>query len=209
MNDKKDFPKKSLFQNGTLRFIFKWALILAALALVLYGISRAVSNPSSPFSIIFIAVVILAFSWFRTLRKSQKQGNNSYLRKPTNNPTITIYDNYKVDFGEKLTSWGFVVSESEGPIGGNTTYKRGELEVVLGYDMRDPGAYLTALSGKKEPLKNRLNELAELTGNKPANFSEVENRLINKADISIALSGTDDEKKRLVQELENWYLKNA
>ena len=85
MNDKKDFPKKSLFQNGTLRFIFKWALILAALALVLYGISRAVSNPSSPFSIIFIAVVILAFSWFRTLRKSQKQGNNSYLRKPTIN----------------------------------------------------------------------------------------------------------------------------
>ena len=75
--------------------------------------------------------------------------------------------------------------------------------------MRDPGAYLTALSGKKEPLKNRLNELAELTGNKPANFSEVENRLINKADISIALSGTDDEKKRLVQELENWYLKNS
>jgi hypothetical protein len=209
MNGKKNLSKKPLFQSGILRVIFKWVLILAVLVLVVYGISWAASNPSSPFSIIFIVVVIFAFSWFQTLRKSQKEGNTPYSRKPTNNPTIEIYDNYKVHFSETLTSWGFVVSESEGPIGGNTTYKRNGLQVILGYDMRDPGVYLTAFSGEKEPLKNRLDELAKLTGNKSANYDEVENHLIDKVDISIALNGSDEEKTRIVQELENWYRKNS
>lgn len=209
MNDKKGSGKRSSFQSKLLRFVFKWVLILAVLASILYGISWAGSHPNSPLSILFVAVILFAVWWFQTLRRSQKQGGDSYLRKPTNNPTIAVYENYKVAIGEKLTSWGFVINESEGLIGGNTTYKRDELQVTLGYDMRDPGVYLTVLSGEKEPLKNRLDELAELTGNKPANYDEVKNHLIDKADISVALNGSDEEKTRVVQELENWYLKNS
>ena len=75
--------------------------------------------------------------------------------------------------------------------------------------MRDPGVYLTARSGKKTPLKSRLDEFTELTGEKLTNYDEIADNLIDKTDISVALNGSSEEKNRVSQELENWYLENS
>ena len=75
--------------------------------------------------------------------------------------------------------------------------------------MRDPGVYLTARSGKKIPAKSRLDEMGKLIGKKPTNYDEIANQLIDKADISMALGGSDEEKSKLIQDIENWYRENS
>jgi predicted DNA-binding protein len=83
------------------------------------------------------------------------------------------------------------------------------LEVILEYDMRDPGVYFYARSGKKISTKTRIDEIAKSIGKKPVNYEAVENRLIDKNDISMALNGSAEEKNKLIQDLEDWYLENS
>ena len=129
--------------------------------------------------------------------------------KPNKNPTLAIYDDYKAAIESKLVSWGFNVSENKDSISGVTKYKLGELEVILAYDRRDAGVYLYARSGKKISAKGRMDEMATLLEKKPANYEDVENKLIDKNDISVALGGSDDEKHNLIRDLENWHLENS
>jgi len=141
--------------------------------------------------------------------KSKKTNSNvdngDFNNKADDYDATTVYEDYKALMGSKLGSWGFNVSEDEGSISGVTKYRNNELDVILSYDMRDPGVYLTARSGKKTPLKSRLDEFTELTGEKLTNYDDIANNLIDKADISIALNGSDEEKSRIIQDLENWY----
>ena len=151
---------------------------------------------------------------FKRIFGKSKKANNKADNDDLNNEadyydTTTIYEDYKALIESKLVSWGFNISKDEGSIGGVTKYKLNELEVILSYDMRDPGVYFYARSGKKTQLKSRLDEFTELTGEKLTNFDEIADSLIDKADISIALNGSDEEKSRIIQDLENWYHKNS
>ena len=210
MNDKKDSRKEAPSQNRLLQTVFKWVIILGGFVAVGYGILWAGTHPNNPVAV--ISVIVLAGGWLYFLNRPQKQGDNSAPlkpsnKKPSNSPMIVIYDNYKAIIGNKLTTWGFVVTESEEWLGGNTTYKCGQLEVNLGYDTRGAEVYLTASSGKS--MKYPLDEFTRLTGNKLTNYDEVANRLIDKADISTPLNGSTEEQKRLIQTLEDWYLANS
>ena len=129
--------------------------------------------------------------------------------KPKEKRADVVYKEYKTAIESKLASLGFNTEENKFGLGSVTKYKRNELEVILEYDMRDPGVYFYARSGKKIPAKTRIDEMEKLIGKKPVNYEDVENRLIDKNDISVALNGSDEEKNKLIQDLENWYLENA
>ena len=151
---------------------------------------------------------------FKRIFGKSKKADNKADNDDLNNEaeyfdTTTIYEDYKALMENKLVSWGFNILKDEGSIGGVTKYTNNKLEVILSYDMRDPGVYLTARSGKKTPLKSRLDEFTELTGEKLTNYDEIADNLIDKTDISVALNGSSEEKNRVSQELENWYLENS
>ena len=129
--------------------------------------------------------------------------------KPKGKRADVIYKEYRAVIESKLSSLGFSIEENKHGLGSVTRYKRNELEVILEYDMRDPGAYFYARSGKKIPAQSRMDEIEKLIGKKSVNYEEVENKLIESNDISVALNGTDEEKNKLIQDLENWYLENS
>ena len=147
---------------------------------------------------------------FGKSKKTDTKADNDDLNKEADYyDASTIYEDYKALMESKLVSWGFNISKDEGSISGVTKYKNNELEVILSYDMRDPGVYLTARSGKKIPAKSRIDEMEKLIGKKPTNYDEIANQLIDKADISMALSGSNEEKSKLIQDIENWYHENS
>ena len=120
-----------------------------------------------------------------------------------------IYKEYRAEIESKLSPLGFSIEENKHGLGTVTRYKLNELEVILEYDMRDPGTYFYARSGKEIPAKSRIDEMEKLIGKKPVNYEDVEKKLIETNDISVALNGTDEEKNKLIQDLENWYLENS
>jgi hypothetical protein len=136
--------------------------------------------------------------------------------KPKRKRADVIYQEYKLEIESKLASLGFKIEENKFNLGSVTKYKLNELEVTLNYDMRDPGVYLSARSGKmilaKTIMDERMAELEKLSGKKPKityTDPNLENKLVDKSDISLALSGSDEEKIKLIQDLENWYLENS
>lgn len=129
--------------------------------------------------------------------------------KPKEKRADVIYKEYKAALESKLSLLGFNIEENKHGLGSVTRYKRNELEVILEYDMRDPGTYFYARSGKKIPAKTRIDEMAKLTGKKPVNIENVEIGLVDENDISLALNGSDEEKTKLIQDLENWHLENS
>jgi len=54
--------------------------------------------------------------------------------------------------------------------------------------------------------------LEKLSGKKPTityTDPNLDNKLVDKNDISLALSGSDEEKTKVIQDLENWYRENS
>jgi len=136
--------------------------------------------------------------------------------KPKGKRADVIYQEYKSEIDSKLASLGFKIEENKFNLGSVTKYKLNELEVTLKYDMRDPGVYLYARSGKKVPAKTimdeKMAELEKLSGKKPTityTDPNLDNKLVDKNDISLALSGSDEEKTKVIQDLENWYRENS
>ena len=59
MNDNQDSEKEASFQSRLLRVIFRWVLIFAVSALVLYGAFWAATHPNNRIALIFVVGVIV------------------------------------------------------------------------------------------------------------------------------------------------------
>ena len=83
MNDNQDSEKEASFQSRLLRVIFRWVLIFAASALVLYGAFWAATHPNNRIALIFVVGVIVVIllarvtGWLKLFDKFQKQDGNS------------------------------------------------------------------------------------------------------------------------------------
>ena len=128
-----------------------------------------------------------------------------------NSPTFVIYENYKAAIQSRLAPWGFtVVLDTNRAISGLTVYQRDKLKVMVGYDMRDdPGVYLYAQSGKKVPAKSGIDEMARVAGKKPTNYDEVTDTLVDAYDMQLPLGGSEEERSRLMRDLETWYREHS
>ena len=83
MNDNQDSEKEASFQSRLLRVIFRWVLIFAVSALVLYGAFWAATHPNNRIALIFVVGVIVVIllarvtGWLKLFDKFQKQDGNS------------------------------------------------------------------------------------------------------------------------------------
>ena len=101
MNDNKDTEKEATFQSRLLRVIFRWVLIFAVSALVLYGAFWAATHPNNRITLIFVVgviVIILLARVSKTIRfflfpskrrlrtKSFEDEVEEYRNKPISEP---------------------------------------------------------------------------------------------------------------------------
>jgi hypothetical protein len=51
--------------------------------------------------------------------------------------------------------------------------------------------------------------MSQLLGKKPANYEDATNQLIDQNDISMTLQGSEEEKNKVIRDLEKWYIENS
>ena len=127
--------------------------------------------------------------------------------QPRKKKPKVIYEEYRSLLRDKLLPLRFDGREGSG-LGNYSVFKRESLELTLAFDLRDDATYIRAHSGKKAKYKTVLDQLPEEIRKKAVNLKEAEEFLVDKSDISLTLSGTDEEKASVIQTLDKWLEEN-
>jgi hypothetical protein len=126
--------------------------------------------------------------------------------RPKKMSLAEIYEQYHFFLDDKLLPLGFAGKEVAGGIGKDTTYNRGNLNVILQFDYRDQHIWLIARSGKTKIIKTSKTvvDVQSLITGVPKGEATIE-----EDDIFIGLEYTEKMKTKLVQDLDKWLAEHS
>jgi hypothetical protein len=119
-----------------------------------------------------------------------------------------VYKEYRSLLRDKLIPVGFNVREGSG-LGNFSIFKRENLEISLEFELRENETSINVKSGRKVKFKTVLDQLTQSIQNKTANLQEAEEMSVDKADISLTLTGMEEEKISFMKRLDGWLAEHS